>query len=141
MSREDLESLANEVFALRRRVVELETENRSLKMQLSREAPPVPATPESGFAFGIVDATGPREVVVPGAIAKLGTASSCHVKLPGARWMHAAIERTGQGATIIDMGTAEGTWVNGQRITKTTLSSGDRIGICDAQLIVVFGRT
>src|SRR6267154_4393160 len=95
MSRQDLEGLANEVFALRRRVVELEVENRNLKMQLmqlSPEAPPVPAIPASGFAFGILDAAGRREVVVPGAFAKLGTDASCHVKLGGARLMHAAIE-------------------------------------------------
>ena len=141
MSREDLVALANQVFELRRRVVELEEENRRLKMQLSHEAPSVPATPESGFAFGIVDTAGRREVVVPGTFAKLGTDKSCHVKLGGARWMHAAIERGAEGVTILDFGTPEGTWVNGERIKKATLSSGDRIGICDAQLIVVFGRT
>ena len=141
MSREDLVVLANQVFELRRRVVELEEENRCLKMQLIREAPSVPATPESGFAFGIADAAGRREVVVAAKVAKLGTHKSCHVKLEGARWMHAAIERGAEGVTIIDLGTPEGTWVNGERIKKARLASGDRIGICDAQIIVVFGPT
>jgi hypothetical protein len=138
LSREQLQAIYEEVFQLRRRVVELDEENRRLRAQLVREAPPVPAVPASGFAFGIADATGRREVVVPGTIAKIGTHASCHIKLVGARWMHAAIERGASGVTIVDLGTAEGTWVNGQRITKAPLASGDCIGICDAQLIVVF---
>ena len=141
MSREDLENLASEVFALRRRVVELEAENRELKMQRNQEAPPVPAMPQAGFAFGILDSTGPREVVVDRELAKLGTDKSCHVPLPGARMIHAVIERTARGVTIMDMGTVEGTWVNGQRITKATLASGDRIGICDAQIVIVFAAS
>jgi hypothetical protein len=142
MSREDLQALAGEVFALRRRVVELDTENRQLKMQLTSaapEEPPVPKTPETGFAFGIADAEGRREVVVARDIVKLGKAPSSHVLLEGARLMHAVIERDADGVSIIDMGTPEGTLVNGQRITKTRLSSGDRLGIADARLVVVFG--
>ena len=142
MSQQELQTLADEVFALRRRVVELETENRTLKMQVTSAAPvepPVPKTPESGFAFGIADATGRREVIVARDIVKLGKDPSSHVLLEGARMMHAVIERDTKGVSIIDMGTKEGTLVNGKPITKTTLSSGDRIGIADAQLIVVFG--
>ncbi len=140
MSRDDLIAIANEVFALRRRVVELEAENRNLKMQLPRaEAAPIPATPASGFAFGIVDTQGRREVVVPGTFAKLGTDRSCAVKLPGARWMHAAIERDADGTvTILAFDTPEGTFVNGERIKKARLSSGDRIDICDARIVIVF---
>ncbi|MBA2540588.1 MAG: FHA domain-containing protein [Deltaproteobacteria bacterium] len=139
---QELESLANEVFAARRRIVELETENRNLKMQVTSAAPgepPVPQTPETGFAFGIVDAAGRREVVVPRNVVKLGKHPSRHVLLEGARQFHAVIERDEAGVSIIDMGTTEGTLVNGKPITKTKLSSGDRLEMADAQLVVVFG--
>jgi pSer/pThr/pTyr-binding forkhead associated (FHA) protein len=102
--------------------------------------PPVPKMPESGFAFGIADATGTREVVVARDFVRIGKdPSTSHLVLEGARMMHAAIERTPDGVSIIDLGTTEGTLVNGKPITKTTLKSGDRVGIADAQLIVVFG--
>ncbi len=138
LTRDQLESIVNEVFELRRSVIELREENRRLRAQLVREAPPIPAVPATGFAFGIADARGRREVVVEGRIAKFGTHNSCHVKPDGARWMHATVERDASGVTILDLGTPEGTWLNGQRITKASLASGDRVGICDAQIVVVF---
>jgi hypothetical protein len=145
LSPDELQTLADEVFALRRRVVELETENRTLSTKVTAAAPvepTVPAVPKSGFAFGIADATGSREVVVARDIVKIGKDSTmCQVVLDGARMMHAVIERTPEGVSIIDMGTKEGTLVNGKPITKATLSSGDRIGIADARLVVVFGPT
>lgn len=132
-----------ELFALRRRVIELGVENRELMAEVMAAhpmEPPVPATPTSGFAFGISDAAGPREVVVAGDFAKLGKHPSSKVLLEGARPFHAVIERDGD-VTIIDLGTNEGTFVNGTRIqAKTKLASGDRLKIGDAQIIVVFGR-
>ncbi len=139
MLTQELDAIRPQLFELRRRVVELEVENRELKGRLVSPPPPRPNPPESGFAFGISDASGVRELVVPGAFVKIGTDASCRLKIEGARLMHAAIERDGEAVTVIDFGTQEGTLVNGERIErKTPLRSGDILGINGAQIVVVF---
>ena len=49
---------------------------------------------------------------------------------------HALIQTDAGQATIIDEGSHNGTWVNGERIVGAhPLASGDRIAICDAALV------
>ena len=139
MLTQELEAIRPQLFELRRRVVELEEENRRLKARLVGAAPPRPNPPASGFALGISDVTGVRELTLPGPFIKIGTHASCHLKIDGARMLHAAIERDGNGVTVMDLGTTEGTLVNGQRIDgRTALRSGDIVGINGAQIAVVF---
>jgi len=50
---------------------------------------------------------------------------------------HAAISFTGAGYVITDLGSANGTWVNGQRIAQPTpLRPGDNIRIGTDQLVL-----
>jgi phosphoserine phosphatase RsbU/P len=49
---------------------------------------------------------------------------------------HAQIDRAGDQYVIEDRGSRNGTLVNGQRLTgRHTLQSGDRIGLCDIELV------
>lgn len=49
---------------------------------------------------------------------------------------HAEIRRTDAGYQVLDLGSANGTFVNNQRVQKAILQSGDRVGI--GQSILVF---
>jgi diguanylate cyclase (GGDEF)-like protein len=52
---------------------------------------------------------------------------------------HARIERFGGGHKIVDMGSTNGTYVNGVRIKEQILKDGDRIGIGKALLKYIAG--
>ena len=40
---------------------------------------------------------------------------------------HARIERRGESHVLIDLGSLNGTWVNGTRVSQHTLKDGDRV--------------
>ena len=65
-------------------------------------------------------------------ITKIGKVASSHLRLEDdvASRMHAMIEVTGPNEVyIIDLGSAAGTFVNGQKTNKARLSTGDEIVI------------
>ncbi|MEO8800140.1 MAG: FHA domain-containing protein [Polyangiaceae bacterium] len=73
----------------------------------------------------------PRTVSLEGPVVKLGSDPKNHLPIDdhGARAMHAVIE-LGEGiATIIDLGSDVGTWVNGARVNRCKLQVGDEIRI------------
>lgn len=74
-------------------------------------------------------------------IVKIGRLASAHLKLedPKVSRIHAVIEVSGGGdeVIIIDMGSAEGTYVNGEKITKSKLKIGDEIRLGDTYLDLV----
>jgi Zn-finger nucleic acid-binding protein len=74
------------------------------------------------------------------SIIKIGRIPSSHLRLPdesGASRMHAIIEALDDGRVqIIDLGTAVGTRLNGERVNKADLVTGDVIGIGDATIEV-----
>ncbi len=61
----------------------------------------------------------------------LGRAPNCHVVLEDAKSSrkHAIIKRRGQGFVLQDLGSANGTSINGSRVSEAVLSSGDQIQI------------
>jgi len=73
-------------------------------------------------------------------IIKIGRLASAHLKLddPKVSRIHAVIEvsRGGQDVSIIDMGSAEGTFVNGEKVTKVKLKNGDEIRLGDTRLVL-----
>jgi hypothetical protein len=73
----------------------------------------------------------------------LGRSRECDIQIDDGNVSrrHAELDRDGDsGWTVVDLGSTNGTEVNGRRITKrTTLDDGDRIGIGGTEL--VFGRS
>ena len=70
-----------------------------------------------------------REETLTQAVIKVGKLSSSHLRLDdeSVSRMHAVIEVSGDEISIIDLGSTTGTLVNGQKINKAKLQSGDVI--------------
>ena len=77
-------------------------------------------------------------------IIKVGRLSSSHLHIddPSISRMHAMVEVTGPSeVSIVDLGgSAQGTLVNGQKINKQLLASGDEITIGDIRIVVTIGE-
>ena len=73
-------------------------------------------------------------------IIKIGRLASAHLRLedPKVSRIHAVIEISeAREVSIIDMGSAEGTRVNGEKVSRARLKHGDEIGLGDSRLVVV----
>ncbi|MEE8408887.1 MAG: FHA domain-containing protein [Myxococcota bacterium] len=75
-------------------------------------------------------------------VVKIGRLSSAHVQIdhPDVSRVHAVIELSHNGATLIDMGSQSGTLINGAQITKQTLNHNDQVVIGDIGLLVGLGK-
>ena len=76
-------------------------------------------------------------------IIKIGKLSSSHLRIDDEdiSRMHAVIEITSPTEIhIIDLGSSKGTVVNGQKVTKTRLSSGDSVMLGGVKLVVTIGE-
>ena len=76
-------------------------------------------------------------------IIKVGRLSSSHLHIddPSISRMHAQVEVTGaREVSIVDLGSAQGTVVNGQKVNKHLLSTGDEITIGDIRIVVTIGE-
>ncbi len=74
-------------------------------------------------------------------IIKIGKLSSSHLQLDeeSVSRMHALIEVSQAGeVTLVDLGSSQGTFVNGRRVTKAALAPGDEIKAGEARLVVTF---
>ena len=71
-------------------------------------------------------------------IIKIGRLSSAHLCLEDDRVsrIHAVIEVAHGAMSIIDMGSAEGTFVNGKRVSRGPLRSGDEIALGGLRILV-----
>jgi TonB family protein len=82
-----------------------------------------------------------REEVLAQDVIKVGKLASSHLRLDDetVSRMHAVIEVTGPDEIhIIDLGSTRGTTVNGERISKARLQSGDEIMFGDCRVVVAF---
>ncbi len=83
-----------------------------------------------------------REERLSLSVIKLGKISSSHLKLDDetVSRMHAVIEVNGPGDVhIIDVGSSRGTFVNGQKVNKAKLQSGDTIVVGDTRIEFAIG--
>jgi TonB family protein len=82
-----------------------------------------------------------REETLNEAVIKIGKLASSHLRLDDetVSRMHAVVEVTGPGEVqLIDLGSTRGTLVNGERINKAILKSGDQIYFGDVRVVVAF---
>jgi pSer/pThr/pTyr-binding forkhead associated (FHA) protein len=74
---------------------------------------------------------------------RIGKVSSANLKLEeeGVSRMHAEVSVSGDNQIhIIDLGSQKGTFVNGQKVQKQQLRSGDEIKIGDVKLVLTIGQ-
>ncbi len=82
-----------------------------------------------------------REEVLAQDVIKIGKLASSHLRLDDetVSRMHAVIETTGPNEIhVVDLGSTRGTTVNGERVTKARLQSGDEIMFGDCRVVVTF---
>ena len=82
-----------------------------------------------------------REETLAQDVIKVGKLASSHLRIDDetVSRMHAVIEVTGPDEIhIIDLGSTRGTLVNGERISKARLQSGDEIMFGDSRVHVTF---
>ncbi len=75
-------------------------------------------------------------------IIKIGKLSTSHLRFddPSVARMHAVIEHRGDGTVeLIDLGSSRGTVVNGERIDRRVLKSGDRLEFGGTTVVVYIG--
>ncbi len=83
-----------------------------------------------------------REETLSQPVIKVGKLSSSHLRLDDdtVSRMHAVIEVTGPGdVSVIDLGSTKGTHVNGQKVNKAKLQSGDQIVVGSTRLEISIG--
>ena len=83
-----------------------------------------------------------REETLNEPVIKIGKLASSHLRLEDetVSRMHAVVEVTGPGEIqLIDLGSTRGTTVNGERINKAILKSGDQVQFGDSRVVVTFG--
>lgn len=83
-----------------------------------------------------------REEQLSLSVIKLGKVPSAHLKLDdeSVSRMHAIIEVNGPAdVSIIDLGSAKGTFVNGQKVNKAKLQTGDTIVVGETRIELAIG--
>jgi hypothetical protein len=110
-------------------------------------APPVPA-PNSTMIYAPEPVAEPKPVeeavlewsggVLPltDHVTTIGRSSDCEIVLadPNVSRKHAEIRHIGEGYSLIDLGSTNGTEVNGQRVAETALMNGDVISVGQTKL-------
>ncbi len=71
------------------------------------------------------------QIEIADRVTVIGRSSDCDISLsdPNVSRRHAEVRRIGDGYSLVDLGSTNGTEVNGQRIQETALMNGDVIGV------------
>jgi len=74
-------------------------------------------------------------------LVKIGRMATAHLPIddPRVSRIHAVIQVAADGISVTDMGSVEGTFVNGRRISRASLSSGDSVVMGDTRIEVLVG--
>jgi hypothetical protein len=77
-----------------------------------------------------------RDIRLERAATVIGRSSGCDIVLddPNVSRRHAEVRRLGEGYSLVDLGSTNGTEVNGQRVGETSLMNGDVIGVGTTRL-------
>jgi hypothetical protein len=85
-----------------------------------------------------------REETLRQSVIKIGKVASAHLRIDddSVSRMHAILEvDTAGNVHVIDLGSTRGTFINGHKVNKAKLESGDAIQVGDMRLEVAFART
>ncbi|MBV8531608.1 MAG: DUF3662 domain-containing protein [Candidatus Eremiobacteraeota bacterium] len=87
------------------------------------------AKPVAAFALHTVEGVPPNGVYSIGRRARIGRSDESEIVLvdPSVSRVHAVVETTGSDATVRDLGTTNGTYVNGRRVDAESLRDGDEL--------------
>jgi pSer/pThr/pTyr-binding forkhead associated (FHA) protein len=100
---------------------------------------PLPAASTGHPRLLITDRPGavPREVSVERDAAVVGRGSEAHIRIEdaGVSRRHAEVRREGDEVFLVDLGSTNGTTVNGRAVERIRLTPGDRISIGRTVLI------
>jgi hypothetical protein len=91
---------------------------------------PLPTLPQPGRPRLIINDSGvSRELAIGTEVVVIGRASDADVRLSdtGVSRRHAEVRREGDDHVLIDLGSTNGTLVNGRPIERVRLANGDRI--------------
>ena len=77
-----------------------------------------------------------RDVSLDQGVTVIGRSSGCEIVVddPNVSRRHAEVRRLGDGYSLVDLGSTNGTEVNGQRVGETSLMNGDVIGVGTTRL-------
>jgi Protein of unknown function (DUF3662)/FHA domain len=97
------------------------------------EPEPEPEPPPREHAVLIWDG---RDVPLDRDTVVIGRSSGCDIVLddPNVSRRHAEVRRLGEGFSLVDLGSTNGTEVNDQRVGETSLMNGDVIGVGTTRL-------
>jgi hypothetical protein len=100
------------------------------------EAPKVPAAPERRPQLRVHEDGGVRAVPLDRELITIGRLSECDVVIhdANASRRHAQIRTTGGVSTLTDLGSTNGTKVNGRDVQSAELADGDRITVGATQI-------
>ena len=85
-----------------------------------------------------------REETLRQTVIKIGKVSSAHLRVDddSVSRMHAILEVDTRGDVhVIDLGSTRGTFINGHKVNKAKLETGDAIQVGDVRIEVAFART
>lgn len=103
---------------------------------------PLPAQSTGRPRLIVTDRPGvaPREVVVERDVAVVGRGSDAHIRIEdaGVSRRHAEVRREGDEVFLVDLGSTNGTTVNGRAVERIRLNPGDRISI--GRTVLVYER-
>jgi pSer/pThr/pTyr-binding forkhead associated (FHA) protein len=94
------------------------------------QQPPAAAEPEPRQETATLEwAEG--SITISARVVTIGRSSDCDVRVDDANVSrrHAEVRRIGDGYSLVDLGSTNGTEVNGQRIQETALMNGDVISV------------
>jgi Protein of unknown function (DUF3662)/FHA domain len=99
------------------------------------EPEPAPPSEPERVEEAVLEWSGGSHVLA-GHVTSIGRSSDCSIVLsdPNVSRRHAEIRHIGEGYSLIDLGSTNGTEVNGQRIAETALMNGDVIGVGQTKL-------
>ncbi len=118
---------------------------RTVRWQPARPARPAPLgreatelAPERTCTIQLFLAGGGIEREVDGTLTLVGRHPACDVRLDDAQlssW-HCALQRTAAGVRLIDLGSRNGTWVDGARVSAATLSQRANLRLGTRRLLL-----